>query len=57
LICWPHANRDTLAGGAGADRIDARDGRRETVRCGGGKDRVIADRGDRAIGCERIARR
>jgi hypothetical protein len=48
---------DTLAGGAGNDRINARDGRRETVRCGGGKDRVSADRVDRAIGCERIARR
>jgi Ca2+-binding RTX toxin-like protein len=51
------AGNDRLRGGAGNDRINARDGRRETVRCGGGKDRVSADRSDRTIGCERIARR
>jgi hypothetical protein len=51
------AGKDRLTSGGGNDRINARDGRPETVRCGGGKDRVSADRNDRAIGCERIARR
>ena len=51
------SGRDRLTGGAGNDRINARDGRRDTVRCGRGNDRVTADRRDRAIGCERIARR
>ena len=59
--------RDRLEGGGGRDRLDAgrgndtivsRDGRRETVTCGRGKkDRVRADRVDRLVGCERVARR
>jgi Ca2+-binding RTX toxin-like protein len=47
---------DRLRGGAGDDAIDARDGRREQVRCGAGTDRVEADRGDRVAGCERVVR-
>ena len=38
--------------GTGNDRIDSLDGAHETVRCGAGRDRVLADRGDRLIGCE-----
>jgi Ca2+-binding RTX toxin-like protein len=42
---------DRFAGGRGRDVIDARDGRRDVVRCGGGGDRVLADRRDRLVGC------
>ena len=45
-----------LRGGAGPDRLDARDGRRETVVCGAGPDIVRADARDRLVGCERISR-
>jgi Ca2+-binding RTX toxin-like protein len=38
--------------GPGSDRVDARNGSRETVRCGPGFDRVRADRRDRLRGCE-----
>ena len=50
--------KDTFSGGGGNDRIDARDKRKETVRCGPGKkDRVKADRTGRLIGCEKVKRR
>jgi hypothetical protein len=46
--------RDRFSGGANGDRLLARDGRRELVRCGGGRDRVSADRTERlARDCER----
>jgi Ca2+-binding RTX toxin-like protein len=56
---------DTLIGGPGVnaydagpgkDYLDARNGRRELVRCGSGKDRARLDRRDRARGCERVNR-
>jgi hypothetical protein len=51
------AGTDAFDAGAGDDTIDARDRRRETIRCGSGRDRVAADRNDRLIGCERVTRR
>jgi hypothetical protein len=39
--------------GAGRDRLDVANGRRDVVTCGSGKDTVKADRGDRLKGCER----
>jgi hypothetical protein len=56
---------DTLAGGPGlnaydagpgSDFVDARNGRRELVRCGSGRDRARLDRRDRARSCERVSR-
>ncbi len=51
--------RDRLSGGAGKDRVNARDGRGgDRISCGIGRDSVVADRGDRvARDCERVARR
>jgi hypothetical protein len=46
-----------IDGGAGADIIDAVDGRADRVRCGSGRDRVRADKFDRLRGCERVRRR
>ena len=40
--------------GSGEDKVAARNGKRETVRCGPGEDFVRADRGDRLRGCERV---
>jgi Ca2+-binding RTX toxin-like protein len=45
-----------LDGGAGNDRISARDGERDRVRCGPGRDTAIVDRGDRVKGCEVVKR-
>jgi hypothetical protein len=42
---------DLLDGGPGGDRIAARDGKRDRIRCGGGRDRVRADRKDHLAGC------
>jgi Ca2+-binding RTX toxin-like protein len=56
---------DLLAGGPGVnaydagpgrDFVDARNGKRELVRCGSGRDRVRADRRDRLRDCERVSR-
>jgi predicted acyl esterase len=49
--------RDRIRGGRGDDRIQARDGRRDVVRCGPGDDTAIVDRRDRVRGCERVRRR
>lgn len=46
------AGRDSFDAGPDNDRVNSRDGIRETVRCGPGKDRVLADRSDRLFGCE-----
>lgn len=43
---------DRLSGAAGDDVINARDGVADTVDCGEGSDRVVADAGDRVVGCE-----
>jgi len=48
---------DLFHGGPGADRLDAADGRAETVDCGAGRDRLRADRRDRALRCEIDRRR
>jgi hypothetical protein len=48
---------DCLRGNRGADRIDARDGEADRVRCGRGRDKVRADRGDRVGGCEVVQRK
>ena len=42
--------------GPGRDFVDARNGRRELVRCGSGRDRARVDRRDRVRGCERVSR-
>jgi hypothetical protein len=42
-----------LDGGSGNDRIQARDGTRDTVDGGGGRDTVTADRSDRVRHVER----
>lgn len=56
---------DTLVGGSGvnvydagpgADFVDARNGKRELVRCGSGRDRARVDRRDRVRDCERVTR-
>jgi Ca2+-binding RTX toxin-like protein len=49
--------RNAYDAGAGDDRIKARNGWRELVRCGPGKDSVRADSNDRLRGCERVALR
>ena len=49
--------RDSIATGAGNDRIEAADGRRDRVRCGPGNDSVTADRIDLLSGCENVTRR
>lgn len=41
--------------GPGDDRVNSRNGTRETVRCGPGRDSVVADRNDRLRGCENVA--
>jgi hypothetical protein len=47
-----------LDAGTGNDRIAARDGTRDTIRCGPGRDTVVADRKDVvAWNCERVRRR
>ena len=49
--------KDKLNGGPGDDTINARDDRRETVRCGSGKkDRATVDRIDRVVRCEKVKR-
>ncbi|MDP9224304.1 MAG: hypothetical protein M3P18_10685 [Actinomycetota bacterium] len=56
---------DTLVGGPGVnaydagpgrDFVDARNGRRELVRCGSGRDRARLDQSDRARSCEKVSR-
>jgi hypothetical protein len=42
--------------GAGRDRVNASDSRRDTVSCGAGRDTVTADRRDQLRGCERVRR-
>jgi Ca2+-binding RTX toxin-like protein len=42
--------------GSGSDFVDARNGKRELVRCGSGRDRARVDRRDRVSRCERVSR-
>jgi hypothetical protein len=48
--------RNAYDAGPGDDRVKARNGRRETVRCGPGEDTARADANDRLRGCEHVAR-
>jgi hypothetical protein len=50
------AGRDHIDAGAGNDHIAARDGAVDTIVCGAGKDTVVADRGDKVRGCEKVSR-
>jgi len=51
------AGGNKVAAGAGADRINVRNGKIDRVDCGPGKDRVRADRKDRVRrNCERVKR-
>jgi hypothetical protein len=45
---------DVLRGGAGPDRIEARDGAPDGAACGGGADTVVADTIDSVSGCEAV---
>jgi uncharacterized repeat protein (TIGR01451 family) len=54
---YPGTGRDLVRAGAGNDVISARDGSRDVIECGPGTDRVTADRRDRVVGCEQVARR
>ena len=48
-------NVEGVAAGAGADRLDTRDGVAGDVSCGGGRDGLMADAGDRIdTDCERV---
>ena len=47
--------RNAYDAGPGDDRIKARNGQRERVRCGSGNDWVRADPEDRLRGCEQVA--
>jgi Ca2+-binding RTX toxin-like protein len=42
--------------GPGRDVVEARNGKRELVRCGSGRDRARVDRRDRVRDCERVSR-
>jgi Ca2+-binding RTX toxin-like protein len=48
------ANR--VDAGSGNDSINVHNGARDVVRCGKGRDHVVADRGDKLIGCEKVKR-
>ncbi len=48
--------RNAFDAGRGDDRIRARNGLRERVRCGPGDDTALVDRSDRLRGCEHVAR-
>ncbi len=52
----PRRGRDCVRGGSGNDRVFARDGARDRIKCGRGRDVVFADRRDRVKGCERVKR-
>ncbi len=54
---YPATGQDLVRAGTGNDVISARDGSRDVVECGPGTDRVTADRRDRVVGCEQVARR
>lgn len=48
-------NVEGVAGGAGADRLDTRDGAAGDVTCGGGRDDLMADADDRVdASCEEV---
>jgi hypothetical protein len=50
-------NGNTYRAGAGNDRVNAKNGKKETVDCGAGrKDSASLDRADRARRCEKVKR-
>ena len=49
----PACKRNRVAAGAGRDRVDTANGRRDIVHCGAGRDVAVADREDTLAGCER----
>lgn len=51
------AGADVVDGGRGDDRLRARDGERDRVRCGKGEDRARVDGKDKVRGCERVRSR
>jgi metallophosphoesterase (TIGR03767 family) len=53
----PRGAGDCVFAGRGADRINARDGLRDRIRCGRGRDVAHVDRRDRVKGCERVVRK
>jgi hypothetical protein len=57
---WRRAPAETkrlCRGGGGRDRVKARGGGRNVVRCGKGRDKAVVDRRDRVRGCEKVRRR
>jgi Ca2+-binding RTX toxin-like protein len=54
-LCGGPGN-DVLEGGAGMDRINVKDGKRDRVDCGPGRDTVTVDTKDRLRHCERTRR-
>jgi RTX calcium-binding nonapeptide repeat (4 copies)/LVIVD repeat len=51
------SGRNVYSAGAGADRVFARNNKRDRIRCGKGRDRVVADQNDRVSGdCEGVRR-
>ena len=49
--------RDRVNGFGGNDQIEARDGKRDRIRCGKGRDSAMVDSKDRVRGCEQVVRR
>lgn len=46
---------DDISGGAGNDRIDARDGDQDSIDCGPGEDTVLVDTvEDGVVDCENV---
>ena len=46
--------RDRVNGFGGSDQIEARDGKRDRIRCGKGRDSAKVDSKDRVRGCEQV---
>jgi metallophosphoesterase (TIGR03767 family) len=53
----PRGASDCVFAGRGADRVMARDGTRDRIRCGRGRDVAVVDRRDQVKNCERVKRR
>jgi len=53
----PRGGFDCVFAGRGADRVNARKGGIDMVRCGRGRDVAYVDQRDRVKGCERVVRR
>jgi Ca2+-binding RTX toxin-like protein len=48
---------NTIDAGAGNDKINVRNHKRDNVKCGKGKDKVTADKNDKLSGCEKAKRK